>query len=800
MLKLLLATLILLVQTTSSLCQNRYLERFENDGKSAVKVRYLRGVDQVNFIATYDSASNRFSIVRIDGSFGVSKTSLNASSIVLNLTTGRVEMNLLGTEYYFFAGKTLRNSNSNTNGRVSHKSAFSEISRQYFLYDDTDSTRVDMKGHNILDIRSNKIYTVTKSDGWKYGVFEMSHGSMAMIAEIPKAALLQLSDNGKFAVAQIRNKLEKFGLPEKNSIFSYSVPNSEVVTYCFPLDNGEILYATGSAVGEGDIKHLTKEGSIKRIFKSAGSFFSVNDMGTELLSCTNDGKVILWDLKTGEKLEEERDVFVKNATFLNRKIVKSPQKIGKGELYLIPYSDGIVSLYSSKERKVVAKLFFDDNDWVILSKSGNFEGTAGALEKLAWCSYDEAGALTSRVEVGSTFDRYYHPRLFYSILSGEKSILDQVNGDLSAAPRPILSLQAVDNNPVSAKSSQIQFSSRKKNISVDILVRENKNEVKELRLYHNGKLIAVSPASADGVYKFQVSLNSVNGQQNYFYAIATSKGGVDSDKCKFIVDYAGAVSQDPRLFAIVIGINQYKNPKYRLNYAVADGNEFKAVLQKHSKLMFGEVEIVTLFDSESSKESILMAFDKVSSMANENDLFVFYYAGHGTVDEISNEFFIVPFDVTQLYGNSELLQDKAISAAEIKRLSMSINAQKQVFFIDACHSGGSLIAASARGAAEEKAMGQLARSTGTFWLTASSVEQFATEFQELGHGVFTYSLLEALQGKGRPEGQQPVVTVREISSYVEQRVPELSEKYKGAAQYPSSFSFGNDFPIAIGIK
>jgi len=34
-------------------------------------------------------------------------------------------------------------------------------------------------------------------------------------------------------------------------------------------------------------------------------------------------------------------------------------------------------------------------------------------------------------------------------------------------------------------------------------------------------------------------------------------------------------------------------------------------------------------------------------------------------------------------------------------------------------------------------------------------------------------------------------------SYLNDRVPELSEKHKGQAQYPTSYGFGQDFPIVI---
>ena len=61
--------------------------------------------------------------------------------------------------------------------------------------------------------------------------------------------------------------------------------------------------------------------------------------------------------------------------------------------------------------------------------------------------------------------------------------------------------------------------------------------------------------------------------------------------------------------------------------------------------------------------------------------------------------------------------------------------------MDACQSGGMTEYLALRGAAEEKAIAQLARSTGTYWLASSNSEQFASELSTIKHGVFTYSIL-----------------------------------------------------------
>lgn len=165
-------------------------------------------------------------------------------------------------------------------------------------------------------------------------------------------------------------------------------------------------------------------------------------------------------------------------------------------------------------------------------------------------------------------------------------------------------------------------------------------------------------------------------------------------------------------------------------------------------------------------------------------------------EETSSEFYIVPHDVTQLYGKNDVLKDKGISATMLKQYAQGINAQKQVFILDACQSAGALETVAVRGAAEEKAIAQLARSTGTFWITATGSNQFAAEFEKLGHGIFTYALLEGITGAADANNDKKL-TVRELSTFIENKVPELSEKYKGTAQFPSAYSFGNDFPIVI---
>ncbi len=102
-----------------------------------------------------------------------------------------------------------------------------------------------------------------------------------------------------------------------------------------------------------------------------------------------------------------------------------------------------------------------------------------------------------------------------------------------------------------------------------------------------------------------------------------------------------------------------------------------------------------------------------------------------------------------------------------------------------------------RGAAEEKAILQLARSTGSYLIASTGTEQYATEFKELGHGVFTYAILQGLSCNSDGSVKDKKITIQELSAFLNDNIPTLTEKYHGTVQFPKSWSKGMDFPIGV---
>ena len=465
----------------------------------------------------------------------------------------------------------------------------------------------------------------------------------------------------------------------------------------------------------------------------------------------------------------------------------------KEKFFLNASGNNINQIYDAKSNSIIAYLFSDSNDdFAIVSKDGRVEGTAGALEKVFWTT-----RLTlQRTTLESTMEKGFTPRLFNTMLNEESLALTNFDVDELMARVPVLEIASLNGKTYDSESS---LSLQQKNSTLIVNVKENPSEIKEVRLFQNGKLMKTQNGNGGSSYSFEIALSSAFGEVNYFYITAASKVNVDSKKLKFTINYQGATDEKPTLYLVTVGINNYKNSKYNLNYAEADADGVEQSLKQSSTGIFKDIVIYKIRNEKAIKSNILAALDEVKKKSLEQDILVVYYAGHGVMSGESasdSEFFIVPSDVTQLYGRDDMLKEKAISASSLKAYAQSINAQKQIFILDACQSAGALETVTQRGAAEEKAIAHLARSTGTFWITSTGSDQFASEFEKLGHGIFTYSLIEGINGKADTNNDKKL-TIRELSTYIENKVPELSEQLKGSAQYPSAYSFGNDFPIVV---
>lgn len=431
----------------------------------------------------------------------------------------------------------------------------------------------------------------------------------------------------------------------------------------------------------------------------------------------------------------------------------------------------------------------NSTDWLVTNPSGYFDGSKNALQLINYVKGLKV------VPISSLFNKYYTPNLSKRIMNGEVfvSSTDNFSREINAIPEIKVSWSKKDNFLVVTDSA---IHSKANKVFVDFSVFSNSQAQHLVRVYRNGKLIHnVFVSKSSNLKETQFPIRLKDGVNDLSFVAINENKTISASK-HLIVHYDGLKGKTD-LYVLALGLNKYQNPEYDLNFAIDDAEAFSKRLIKGSDTLFNKTYSYVL--KNAVKEDISSAIDEIAKVIGPEDVFVFFYAGHGVMryEADSSEFFLVLKNVTSMHGDYVALVDKGFSAHDLMNVSKVISAEKQLYVLDACNSGGVLQTMAYRGAEKEKALAQLAHSTGTFYLTASQDIQYANEAWKLKHGVFTYCLLEVLSGEDEATAQDFKITVSELKSYVESRVPVVSKENQGLTQYPTSFGFGQDFPLII---
>lgn len=536
-----------------------------------------------------------------------------------------------------------------------------------------------------------------------------------------------------------------------------------------------------------------------------------------LLTASWDGSIRVWDIGTGlstRKLKghagavhaaiysaDERSVYSAGAdrvirvwdlqsstisrTFEGHNAEVTSLLLSPDNKMLISHSvDGVTKFWDlATGTEFFEHIHFGEKEWMVKNPEGYFHGTEEARKYIHFVN----GMKTYNVD--QFFDEFYRPDLLPKIFQNRGSADEYkgIQGKLTNSPPPGIKVATLPGSDIT---------------QTEVLIRitDSGAGIEHLKLFHNGKSIPINqqtlklPSRKGESTTYRHLINLVSGT-NTIVASASNKDKIESDP-QTVEVYSDHSSKSSVCYILSVGINQYKNPKMALNYARPDAESFGKVMDDKGNL-FKNIELHNLYDGDASRANILKKLDELASKIHPEDVFIFYYAGHGSM--VDNQFFFIPTESSRLYDISAL-QREAIEASVLQEKLKNIKALKQLIVMDACQSGGSVELLATRGAAEEKAIAQLSRSAGIHVMASAGSEQFATEFTELGHGLFTYLLIKALQGDADGAPKDGKVTIYELKSYLDDQVPEMTQKMKGKPQYPYTFSRGQDFPIVIENK
>jgi tetratricopeptide (TPR) repeat protein len=231
----------------------------------------------------------------------------------------------------------------------------------------------------------------------------------------------------------------------------------------------------------------------------------------------------------------------------------------------------------------------------------------------------------------------------------------------------------------------------------------------------------------------------------------------------------------PRSWAVVVGVSQYPKlaARQQLQFTERDAQSIYSILISPEGGAFKAENVHVLNGAKATLAALRHEIDEwLPSVAREQDRVLIYFAGHGFVYE--GQGYLAPVDINPANVKGTGYPMRELSDV----IANKIHARWKIVMADACHSG--MISPE-----ESQNLNNTLAGLGTslFSLTASRDREQSLEDPTLdgGHGVFTYYVVQGLQGSA-DTSRDGIVTADEIAEYVHTQVRE----YTRGQQNPTS--------------
>jgi uncharacterized caspase-like protein len=152
-----------------------------------------------------------------------------------------------------------------------------------------------------------------------------------------------------------------------------------------------------------------------------------------------------------------------------------------------------------------------------------------------------------------------------------------------------------------------------------------------------------------------------------------------------------------------------------------------------------------------------------------------FIAGHG-VSDAGGEFFFLPADAG-FTADGAVRRSRVITQDDIYSV-LNVPGKKLVF-IDSCHSEG--VSGKKTRAVDNNTLVRELMDSNAVIFTSSKGNELSQENRDYEHGVFTYAIIEGMQGAADLV-KDGIVSMKELDAYVSEAVPRLTS----GAQHPTT--------------
>ena len=446
-------------------------------------------------------------------------------------------------------------------------------------------------------------------------------------------------------------------------------------------------------------------------------------------------------------------------------------------------TDQTVRLWNLKTRELIVTLFHGtDGEWVMWTPQGYYTGSPGADKIVGWQinkGPDQAADYVGADQLRQHLNRPDIVEKAIILASADQAVREAPGTsfklvDLLARPVPRLRI-------VSPSSGSTQRGGR---ATVAIAIEATPDPIRAIRVQVNGRQVQdLTPHTGSGGFGAGERLLDVPLAQgrNEVRITLTNAIGEKAETLVLTHEEEGRLDKRGTLHILAIGVNEYKglgnacgSAGCDLTYSVADARKLAEAIEK--RLAPGHARVVKrlLVNGGDAKDAptagnIIDAVELLRQ-AEEADTVVLFIAGHG-----KNEGPDYRFLPTNAEFTGGALRGSTVVPWQVLQSAVEAAKGRRLLFVDTCHSGN----------AYNQRLGNAAYHANIIAYTAARFDQEAIENPTLGHGLFTYAVVEGLEGKGEFDAKRQIST-RELAAYVVRRVDELAKSMKGE-QEPQYF-------------
>ncbi len=580
----------------------------------------------------------------------------------------------------------------------------------------------------------------------------------------------------------------------QGACIAYYSPDGNRILY---LSN-TITYGIGYGINGGRIVDAKTFKTLARLKGLGGLHQFVNDVsfssdGSHVALAFVDNTIRVFDMATGNKKYDleghSGDVFTAMFSPNNKYIVSSSE-------------DNTFKKWDAATGELLYTFFaVDSSDYLILDKYERFDGTPAAKELL----YFSCGTEMIKLEQFETLS--WEPDLVKKILKLNKE--------------PITARKISEIDICNVTPEVIHTPSP--NGPYKYLIIPQKGKLGEVEVFVNDKIIKVyKPAGLSTIPQgYVLQLDSMyvasffsNIANNTVMVRATTENEAMTSRGVTLVSHNEVKKKNtPNMYIVSVGINDYKGKAIHLNYAANDAASFHSAITASAKKLLDSTDGLdhvraTLFNTEPenlnrpSKTAIRQKMKEIAQLALPDDIFIFFFAGHGVLQNGQKSFYLLTAEATGL-DMAGVEKEVAISTDELNEWMRQIKANKQLLILDACNSGAAidgladLISKRDVPADQVRALEGLKDKNGTFILSASASNQSAYETSQFGQGLLTYSLLSGIKNQdGLRDYKYLDVTnwFRKTSDNVRELAKEI-----GGRQEPQVFGNKNQTSFDVGL-